>query len=397
MIIEQKDLLCLDPYDPWMTAAGVKIKDWFYQGKLQGKGFAVLVAVADWLAPKVSRSLMGATPKYYPITVAQWISAQHHLKQLTHPKEAYELLMQTATPEGGPFVRAWGLGFPWMSKNGLYADNVPFVTHTPYAMDALLKLATYPEVAPLAQARFDETLQFLDSLLVMHETDEHLVLSYAPIEEPRMVVNANSYAAWSYALHAQGLASENEAGNLSDTSAPTTDSMRARQRAIKLTRWVLAQQNADGSWHYYADRDPGNFIDCFHSCFVLKNLLKVCALIPELDGEIQQAVSQGISYIDKDFLDNKTGLVKRFVERDIKDPFVWDLYDQAEYLGVLLDLGRVDEAKSLHHRVHKHFSREGRWYARSDFLGRLWGERFYRWGIVPYYYQWARLQSLTMQ
>lgn len=381
MNITENQLRCLDPYDPWVTKPGVKIKDWFYSGKLQGKGLAVLVAVVDWLAPKFSRSLMGATPRLYPITVAQWISAQHQLGELNQPRAVYDLLMQTATPEQGPFVRAWGLGFPWMSKNGLYEENVPFVTHTPYAMEALLKLSQYEATKADAKATFDETLAFLDSLLVMHESDTHLVLSYAPLEEPRKVVNANSYAAWSYAVH-------------SKYSSDTEVSKRALERAKKLASWVLSTQNQDGSWHYYADAEPGNFIDCFHSCFVIKNLLKVASLIPALAPEINTAVTRGIDYIDRYFLDPKTGLVKRFVERDIKDPFVWDLYDQAEYLGVLLDMNRQDDARELHRRVEAHFCRDGRWYARSDFMGRLWGEGFLRWGIMPYYYQWARLQNV---
>lgn len=365
--------IALDPYNPWMTNSGVAIKRKFYKGRLSGKIGAVAIGLSDWLAPNMSRKLMGAKPQSYPILTAQWILTQ---PTLSNPKACFDELMATASNDEHHGC-AWGLGFPWMSKNGLYDEHMPFVTHTPYALEALIKLMSYPETKAQAKASFEKSWVFIENLLVMFEDEQQLALSYAPMEEPRIVINANSYASFSYALFVSQGVNANE----------------AKEKAIKIARWVLAQQKGNGSWHYYADNQDGNFIDCFHSCFIIKNLIKIAKLLPELQADVQPAIDRGLNYIEQAFVDPNTGLVKRFTERDIKDPFVWDIYDQAEYLGVLVQTGQVDRARTLNNTIADTFCVKGEWYCKTDFLGRRWGKNFLRWGIYPYFYQKSQLDT----
>ncbi len=368
---KDKAPIALDPYNPWMTPFGVSVKRQFYKGKLMGKVGAMAIGVIDWLAPTLSRKALGAKAQPYPITTAQWILSQPIIE---HPKTCLAELMACASTDDH-HGSSWGLGFPWMSKNGLYDSNMPFVTHTPYALEALIKLMAYEETADEAKQVFANAWPFLENLLVMHEDDEQLALSYAPTEEPRIVINANSYAALSYALFAsQNLNTE-----------------YAKQKAIKLTQWVLNLQQDNGAWYYYADSQTGNFIDCFHSCFVIKNLIKVAKLIPELESKIQPVIERGLGYLESHFFDPSKGLVKRFSERDIKDPFVWDLYDQAEYLGLLLLTKQKERAIALNKTIEKTFYHRGAWYCKTDIFGRRWGRNFLRWGIYPYFYQRSQL------
>lgn len=358
---------CFDPYDLWMTKLGVYAKRHFYAGHLIGKLLSVMIGVVDWLLPSISRKVLGSYQRLYPITVAQWILS---LPNLDKPQELLDLLLSTAVPKERGFGLAWGLGFPWMSKNGLYDEGMPFVTHSPYAMEALLRLSQVEDsrVAELAKTQFNDTWQFLNHLKVMHEDADSLALSYAPVDEPRIVVNANAYACYSFALHAV---------------YGTADSAVCRDKCRQLVTWILRQQNNDGSWYYYADREPGNFIDGFHTCFVLKNLIKTVRLLPELALVVEAPIKLGERYLQAHFIDAKTGLLKRFSERDIKDPFTWDLYDQAEYFGLLVNQNKIQAAEEFLNIIRQHFFKKQSWYARRDFFGRFWGKDFYRWGIMP--------------
>jgi len=355
-----------------MTPSGVFAKKHFYQGRVIGKLFSITLGLADWLFPGLSRTLFRAQPRNYPITVAQWILSR---QELHDADSLLDELMACSSARREQFGSSWGLGFPWMSKNGLYDEDMPFVTHTPYALEALIRIYRECEnrdVKERALAYFSASRQFLDGLKCMYEDENAMALSYAPIDEPRIVVNANSYACFSYALHAAYSDSYKEEANL---------------RCEKLLNWVLAQQEENGSWYYYADKEAGNFIDGFHSCFVLKNLLKTLDLRPELISRIEPAVARGMAYLRREFVDSKSGLLRRFTCRDIKDPFVWDLYDQAEYVGLLVQLGELDEAGLFLSLIQKHFYRNGHWYCRKDFFGRRWGKDFLRWGIMPLFHQ----------
>ena len=95
---------------------------------------------------------------------------------------------------------AWGMNNEWVSKNGTYPATMPYITNTPYALEAFIKfrkLSNTNEHDELIKSVFN----FIEhDLKIQLETAEQLALSYAPIHEPRIVINANSYAMYTYAL-----------------------------------------------------------------------------------------------------------------------------------------------------------------------------------------------------
>ncbi len=193
-------------------------------------------------------------------------------------------------------------------------------------------------------------------------------------------VNANAYAAFAYALH-----SRHGRPDLQDV---------ARDKAKRLAQWVISRQRDNGSWLYYSDDDTGNFIDCFHSCFVMKNLIKVGHLLTDVSGMVTAAIALGRAYVRKELYDEEFVLCRRFAKRDIRDPYRWDLYDQAEYLGLMIDMGEIEKAKSFARRVEDKFQIAEHWYCRIDVFGRRWGRGFLRWGIAPYWYHKTRLDRV---
>lgn len=383
-----------DPYDHWATGFGVRVRHAYYRDKLVGKVSAAIVVAADWVGPLLLRRMINASPRLHPITAA-------HLVRLVLDGSAFVPtnfdqvaidLFDRLAARGGrecPWM-AWGLGFQWMSKNGLYSKELPFITHTPYVMEALLALvANRPDCEvedsgrSQARAMFNSTWGFLQSLLVMHRDTDSLALSYSPVVEPRIVVNANTYAAFAYALHA--------------THGAPHVRQEARAKAISLCRWVARQQNKDGSWFYFADDLAGNFIDGFHSCIVLRNLNKTAALIPEVQSIVGSPVERGWRFMTDVGFDSQRGLCRRFIVRDFRDPYPWDIYDQAEYLGLLIDFGQIEEATKFREHVKRQFCDDGNWWCRIDVLGRRWGRNFLRWGIVPFWYHSARLDRVLQK
>ncbi len=371
-----------DPYDLWMTPLGIRARRLYYGGKVSGTILSAMVLGTDWLAPHWARRLAGACPTTTPIAVAHEILTGLccSTRRSWTSRQALDALIQTAATQE-PW--AWGLGFPWMSKNGFYGPDLPFITHTPYVLEALLGLrdASDGDDATTAQHVFDGSYAFLDSLGFPIDTSEHLAIRYAPVPEPRIVVNASTYAALAYALHASH-------GTL-DRSAIAADRIR------RLVAWVVDQQRDDGSWTYYADDAPGNFIDGFHTFFILKNFLKLRALIDTDHDRLERAVDRGWYFVRNTLVDCDHGLIKRFAVKGAPGPFRWDLYDQAEYLGLLIDLNLIDEACAFRQHVEGRFRRGESWWCRIDVFGRRWGRGFLRWGILPFHYHSARLERMV--
>jgi hypothetical protein len=148
--------------------------------------------------------------------------------------------------------------------------------------------------------------------------------------------------------------------------------------------YVLASQNEDGSW-FYSTEGERNFVDHFHTCFVLKALAK----IEQLNGsaECRQAIDRGVRYYAQNLVD-ANGLPVPFAKAPRMTVYRRELYDYAECinLAVLLQ-GRyaaLDAILSsvladLFLRWHK---RDGSFRARELMFG---------WDNVPMH-RWAQAQ-----
>ncbi len=148
--------------------------------------------------------------------------------------------------------------------------------------------------------------------------------------------------------------------------------------------FVLENQESDGSWKYAIAGDK-NFIDHFHTCFVLKALAKI-ELLTERNLSVP-AIDRGVKYyVENLFYDN--GLPKPFSIAPRLTVYRQELYDYAECinLGILLQ-GRYDRldlmtslaAEDLLSRWQKH---DGSFRSRRLVLG---------WDSVPMH-RWAQSQ-----
>lgn len=94
--------------------------------------------------------------------------------------------------------------------------------------------------------------------------------------------------------------------------------------------FVLNAQNSDGSWYYSTDGER-DFVDHFHTCFVLKALAKIEALTG--NPRCTQAITRGVDYYIKHLFDNE-GLPKPFSRKPRFTIYRRELYDYAECINI---------------------------------------------------------------
>ena len=257
----------------------------------------------------------------------------------------------------------WGLGFPHtVSRTLLHDANTPFSVITTYPLEAFIRFGQIAGASAF-QCVVDGIYRFFDKdIQVMYEDDEVLATSYGPSRD-RIVHNAISYTMYAYSLLAGRRA-------------------YAEARIRKLYRYLRKAQRPDGSWFYSSDSQ--SFIDCFHSCILLKNLIKTNRTVP-LDG-CMDVVYAGYKYLHSCMLDTRHFLFKRFSVQNKPSLIKFDLYDNAEMLNLALMLEDRHVADKLRASIDRHFRAGPDIYSQIDLFGVRRSRNTLRWAVMPYLY-----------
>ena len=96
--------------------------------------------------------------------------------------------------------------------------------------------------------------------------------------------------------------------------------------------FVLENQNPDGSWFYAVD-GVRDFVDHYHTCFVMKALAKIHALTGH--AATLEALGKGVSYYLNNLFD-ADGLPKPFSRAPRLTVYKRELYDCAECINLCL-------------------------------------------------------------
>jgi len=312
-------------------------------------------------------------PQRFPIADAHYAMGFALLAEMSgdakHHRRAVhflEVLQETRCPNFEDY--GWGYPFDWETRTGTFKEGTPLITTLPYVYEAFS--------AVYAIDRDPKWLRVMQSI-ARHgfkayrdkETGPDATsCGYTPApDDPCGVVNASAYRA--FLLTKAGI-------ELSDP--------RYLETAKRNLNFVLSAQNADGSWYYSTD-GARDFVDHFHTCFVLKALAK----IERLTGcpQSRSAIERGVAYYVKNLVDAE-GLPVPFSKRPRMTVYRKELYDCAECvnLGALL-LGRFDPMdKILSNVVEDLLSRwqmrDGSFRARKLLVG---------WDNVPMH-RWAQSQ-----
>ncbi len=365
-----------DPYDIWKTPLGFKVKDLFNRQHVLGVLPAAALTLVDTYLNNRTRLFYAA--QEYAIVRALAAMALLNSAERSHVQSlrAHALIHlqwlrdHACRGYSGP---CWGLGFRYAVSAGLvYDENMPLTTMTPYALEAFVRYTTLTgdlQFVPVIQgihAFFDKDVQ------VLEETPEYIVLSYAALRD-RRVINAQTYSLLSLGLLLAYMTVQ--------------ERQRALGRIQKLYAYVVRNQREDGSWLYSPEGD--SFIDCFHSCIVLKNLEKARRLV-DLPA-VEAVIARGYAYLLKHFRVDQTGLFKRFTVSNKPSLVRYDLYDNAEMLNLAILRGDHTLVESLKAAIDEHFVKGDVIFSQIDFLGIRRNRNMLRWAVMPYLYALSQL------
>jgi hypothetical protein len=208
----------------------------------------------------------------------------------------------------------WGYPFDWVTRNGMIESQTPLITTTPYVYEAFLhvfQLNPRPDLREVLES-IGRHVAFEIKDFPTSETATSC--SYTPFDEGG-VVNAAAYRA--FLLTSASIVLSND------------DYWKVAERNLN---FVLENQNPDGSWFYAVD-GIRNFVDHYHTCFVMKALTKIYALTAH-DGCLR-ALSKGVTYYLNHLFDDD-GLPKPFAKAPRLTVYKRELYDCAECINLCL-------------------------------------------------------------
>ena len=231
-----------------------------------------------------------------------------------HHQRAVEFLEALEQTRSEAFERyCWGYPFDWVTRNGVMKAGTPLITTTPYVYEAFA-------YAHACEPR-DRWLDIMQSIAEHAAIDiRDRVISpnvatagYDPDDTKGGVVNASAYR-----------------GFLLTSAAQVFDRDDWREAAQRNVNFVLQAQRDDGSWPYAVD-GVRDFVDHFHTCFVMKALAKIERLTG--DKRCTQALEAGVEYYVRKLFDEE-GLPRPFSEAPRLTVYKQELYDCAEAINL---------------------------------------------------------------
>ncbi|HEY3582425.1 MAG TPA: hypothetical protein VGK82_17855, partial [Pyrinomonadaceae bacterium] len=153
------------------------------------------------------------------------------------------------------------------------------------------------------------------------DTEKELCFSYAPNSNTR-IFNASLLAAEVLAC----------TGQLIDDAALCREAERA-------TRYVINQQQSDGSWTYGTEPNQA-WIDSFHTAYILFSLKRINAAC-SLGEEFQRALKRGLSYWKETFF-----LADGWPKYYHDDAYPADAHAAASAIVTLLECRDLDETST---------------------------------------------------
>src|SRR5688572_28653938 len=224
---------------------------------------------------------------------------------------------------GGYDLYAWGYPFDWVTRTGVMRAGTPLITTTPYVYEAFAMVHEFDNQPRWVDFMGSIAEHVFRDIPTRDLSESEAAAGYNPHDMDGCVINASAYRAF-----------------LLLDAAARFDRRHYREAAKRNLNFVLRNQQPDGSWRYATD-GVRDFVDHFHTCFVLKALAKIELLTN--DHECSVAIASGVRfYVERLFDDH--GRPKPFATAPRLTVYRQELYDMAECvnLGTLLK-GRFPE------------------------------------------------------
>ena len=269
----------------------------------------------------------------------------------------------------------WGLGFKWpAAENVISSANTPHTTHSPYALEAFhlhKQIVRHSEYEDFVRRSFEF---YEKDVQIMYEDETMMATSYGPMKD-RIATNAVSYVMYAYSILLSYLPEKQD---------------HIKTKIVKLYKFIENKQLENGSWYYIPD-NKDSFIDCFHSCFILKNILKSQKVIDLPGADV--IVKKGYEFLCNNFYEEKWGLYKRFAKANKLSLVKFDLYDNAEMLRLTYMLRDKGRQTSLDLAIKRHFIDDIDIYSTIDWLGMKRNRNTLRWAVMPYLHTLSMLEN----
>jgi hypothetical protein len=370
---------------------GRAAKRLYYNNKPLGTAAVAPMIFLEAFCPSARRFFHH--PTRFPIADAHYAMGLAFLYEATGDfsqlENAVHFLTELTTSRCRQFKEyCWGYPFDWVTRNGVIKQQTPLITTSPYAYEAFLQVygifeRTSSELNPLPSACSPPSsalcpLDLLDqwkdimASIARHASDDikdfrtsetASSCSYTPYGSGG-VINAAAYRAFLLTSASQVFSND--------------DYWKTAERNLN---FVLEAQNPDGSWFYAVD-GVRDFIDHYHTCFVMKALAKIHSLTG--GPEILEALTKGVSYYLNNLFD-QDGLPKPFSRAPRLTVYKRELYDCAECINLSLllrnrfpQLGATLE-NVVAHILNAWVKRDGSFRSRRLHLG--WDNvPMHRWG-----------------
>lgn len=172
----------------------------------------------------------------------------------------------------------WGYNFDWQSRNFFAASDTPTIVPTAFAARALIEARqdlqdSQDECLRVARSVCDFILRDLPRPV---DGKSELCFSYTPNSDTR-IFNASLLAAEVLA-----------------TVGKLTGEQELLEAAERATRYVVNNQQPDGSWFYGTDPKQA-WIDNFHTAYILFSLKRIIR-VTAVGAEFQPAFERGYQY-----------------------------------------------------------------------------------------------------
>ncbi len=295
---------------------GGRAKALYYRRPLLGTIAVAPMIVSEAFVPAARRLFW--RPQRFPIADAHYAMGFALLAQLTQDSRYLdravhflEVLESTRCPGYEHFC--WGYPFDWVTRSGVMKAGTPLITTTPYVYEAFSYVHRID-----GNPRWRATMASMAEHAFLDIKDREIsadvaTAGYNPDDTEGLVINASAYRAFM----------------LFDASR-TFARPDYRRTAERNLNFVLQAQQSDGSW-FYASDGVRDFVDHFHTCFVLKALAKIEHEVD--DASLRKAIDAGVDYYTRNLFDD-AGLPKPFARRPRLTVYQRELYDYAECLNV---------------------------------------------------------------
>jgi hypothetical protein len=314
---------------------GRAAKKLYYTNKLLGTAAVAPMIFLETFFPSARHLFHNRTR--FPIADAHYAMGFAFLYQATGDpsqlENAVHFLIELKKSRCHEFKEyCWGYPFNWVTRNGVIGAQTPLITTTPYVYEAFLQIF---ELNPR-----DEWKLILESIARHAAVDikdfkmseKASSCSYTPYDRG-CVINAAAYRAFLLTSASQFFSDDGY--------------WKIAERNLN---FVLENQNPDGSWFYAVD-GVRDFVDHYHTCFVMKALAKIQALTGH--ASTLKALGKGVSYYLSNLFDTD-GLPKPFSRAPRLTVYKRELYDCAECINLCLLLrGRFPQLETTLETVVK--------------------------------------------